>query len=226
MTRSSRSSVVSSSAWQLGERQLGEDAADGALGPQRLARDRADRARGTAPGRSATARGRRRSSSRNATTRAGAQLVALLLAERLERAARLEQAREPVVGRRPSGSAAAQAGHLDRRAAAPSCRHARGAPELEELVRLAARQRRLHHALEGVRGLADAHEERVRRGEHGRRPRARDEQVQPVEELPHLARDLLAHAARVLPRARHAGASRHPGWPGCQSMNSVTAWRV
>ena len=101
-----------------------------------------------------------------------------------------------------------QARHLDGEQARRRVGPLQVRAELEELVRLAARQRRLHDALEGVRRLADAHEERVRRGEHGRGPRARDQQVQPVQELPHLARDLLAHAARVLPRARHARGDR------------------
>ncbi len=117
-----------------------------------------------------------------------------------------------------------QAGHLGGEQARGGVGPLEVRAELEELVRLAARERRLREPLEGVRAVADTDEEVVRRGEHGLGPQARDAQVEPVQVLPHLARDLLAHAARVLARARDA---RRDGVrvAGCQSMNSVTDGR-
>ncbi len=126
-------------------------------------------------------------------------LLRLVAAERLEAAARPEQRREPVAGPVHQPRHARQQ-HARRRVGALEVR-----AELEELERLAARERRLRHALEGVRALPDPNQELVRRLEHAGVPGPRHEQVEPVQVLPHLAGDLLPDAAKVLAGARDAG---------------------
>ena len=125
-------------------------------------------------------------------------LLRLVAAEGLEAAARPQQRRQPVAGPVHQPRRARQE-HARRRVGALEVR-----AELEELECLAARERRLRHALEGVRALPDPNEELVRRLEHARVPRPRDEQVESVQVLPHLAGDLLPDAAQVLAGARDA----------------------
>lgn len=58
--------------------------------------------------------------------------------------------------------------------------------------------------LERLRAVADLPEEGVGAFGHGRRPPVPGQQVEPVQVLPHLARDLLAHPVRVLAGAGQA----------------------
>ena len=76
--------------------------------------------------------------------------------------------------------------------------------EPQELVRLAARKRRAHHALEAMRPLANTDELPVLRMHHALQAAAGEVEVEPVQLLPHLGRDLIADTACVLARLRDA----------------------
>ena len=209
---------------QLGERELAEDAADRHLGSQRSARDRADRgqreleAEADRPRQPALEQEVRDHLRR-------AQLVALLLAEGLEGAARSEQAREPLVRDRRR-LVRHQARHLDGEQARGRVGALEMRAELEELVGLAARQRRLHHALEGVRALADAHEELVRRGRAPPSGRVRETSRCSRLRCSHISLEICSRTPRAFSRARATQAVTASGLAGCQSMNSVTACAV
>ncbi len=189
---------------ELRERELRGDAADRPLGPVGVAADRAERAQALVE-------------AEEDGPRAGAveeqeleharrpQQRAVGGAERLEGAARAQERGEPHrllagLGREPGDDRRddrdrprGRVGALDVRA------------ELEELERLAARHRRAHHALEGVRAAADADEQLVLGARRAAAPaRGGEEEVQAVQLLPHLGRDLVADAAGVLARPGHA----------------------
>ncbi len=123
---------------------------------------------------------------------------------RLERAARLEQ-RDQLVGahrvvlREADRDRVARADDAYRRRCALEVQ-----AELEELVGLAVRHRRVGAALEAVRPVPELLEERVRPADRRTPVRAADDEEEPVDRLPHLARDLLPDGARVLARERDA----------------------
>ena len=126
------------------------------------------------------------------------------LHERLEGAARLEQrdqlpgpGRIVAVEREGRGVAGGDDAHRRRGTLEQQ-------PESDELVRVAVGHGGVGGALEEVGAVAEILEEGARPARDGAPVRAPDEQEQLVDRLPHLARDLLAHRARVLARERDA----------------------
>ena len=210
---------------QVGERELGEDAADRPLGPRRpgprspgsssgdCSRQKRDRAR------QAPLEQQERDHARAARS---SSLSCLRKASKAPHDLSRLESHSFVIG---LGLGRAQARHLDRRAAARSCRRARGARRARG-TRRPRRARASPSSRPGRRARPRGCARRTRAARPAP-PRGRVRETSRCSRLrsSHISLEICSRTPRAFSRARATQAVTASGLAGCQSMNSVTLRR-